>query len=69
MDESGRTLMFDRFKRSDGGTKCYYWGQPTKAEIVVVQRLLEKTIPFEILRGDVDKDAYAAFKKETLSSE
>jgi hypothetical protein len=49
----------------DGKAVAYFWGQPTRFEIDVASRTIEKVIPFNINQRPVNQTAYRNFKKQT----
>lgn len=63
-DETGRQLKLDRVEQPADGdsTRYFFWGSPTRCEVVVT-RILDRVVPFEFKLGELDEEAYAAYKQ------
>lgn len=64
-DTQGRRLKMDFWTYSDQeGTTRRLWGQPAKFEMAVAMDRIEKSVPFEIVRGEINKDAFSRYKTQ-----
>jgi hypothetical protein len=63
-DARGKRLKLDQYTRNKGGRRSiYFWGVPTRFEIDVTTKTIEKLVPFEIKKRPVDEKAYSSFKQ------
>jgi hypothetical protein len=63
-DARDKRLKQDQYTRNTGGKRnIYFWGVPTRFEIDVTTKTIDKLIPFEIKQRPVDEKAYASFKQ------
>ena len=63
-DARGKRLKQDQYARNeDGKRSIYFWGVPTRFEIDVTTKTIDKLVPFEIKQRPVDEKAYASFKQ------
>jgi hypothetical protein len=63
-DARGKRLKQDQYTRNtDGKRSIYFWGVPTRFEIDVTTKTIDKLVPFEIKQRPVDEKAYSSFKQ------
>lgn len=64
LNASGRALKAGFQMRSDSeGTYRNFWGQPARFDLVVSGESLKKRLPFEIVRGELDREAFARYRE------
>ena len=62
-DEFGKRLKQGSYTSMKGGKrKIYFWGLPTRFEMDLATKTLEKKIRFDIRKRPLDEKAYSRFK-------
>jgi predicted Zn finger-like uncharacterized protein len=63
-DSFGKRLKQGSYSSRKGGTsKTYFWGQPTRFELDLSTRTLDKKIPFDIKQRPLDDRAFQEYKR------
>ncbi len=63
-DAVGRRLKTEYGRQASGATSQRVWGQPSRVQLVVSGKTIEKIIKVDIARDGTDEAAFAEFKRQ-----